>query len=70
MIDLANEMGLSEEEIIEEGIYFRNKIKTQGPLKVFLATWDGMMFDLHRQIIQDGGLGKYFPGVKYHAISL
>jgi len=58
------EKGLSKEEIVEEGIYFRKKAKAQGLLKDFLTPWDTVMFDLHRAIIQNGGLEKDFPGVK------
>ena len=48
----------------EEGIYFTKKARVQGPLKNFLSTWDAVMFDLHREIIMNGGLKKDFPGVK------
>ncbi|MBW1800864.1 MAG: hypothetical protein JRJ85_09045, partial [Deltaproteobacteria bacterium] len=57
------ERGLSKEKIVEEGIYFTNKAKAQGPLKSFLSTWDTVMFDLHREIILNGGLEKDFPGI-------
>ena len=55
------EWGLSKDEIVEEGIYFRNKEKIQRPLKLFLPMWDSVMFDLHREIIMDGFLEKDFP---------
>jgi hydroxyacylglutathione hydrolase len=58
------EWGLSKDEIVEEGIYFRNKEKMQGPLRLFLPMWDSVMFDLHREIIMDGGLEKDFPGLR------
>ncbi len=57
------ERGLSKDEIVEEGIYFRNKEKMRGPLKLFFPMWDSVMFDLHREIIINGGLERDFPGL-------
>ena len=64
------ERGLTKKKIVEEGIYFTNKARVQGPLKDFLSTWDATMFDLHREIIMNGGLAQEFPGLGYPKPSL
>jgi len=59
------ERGLSRDTIVREGVYFMNKAKVQGPLKPFLPAWDAVMFDLHREIILNGGLEKDFPNLRH-----
>jgi glyoxylase-like metal-dependent hydrolase (beta-lactamase superfamily II) len=62
MIREGLEKGRSKDSVVEEGIYFRNKGKVKGPLKAFLMDWDGIMFDLHAGVLNQGGLDSFFPG--------
>jgi len=54
------EKGRSRASIVEEGIYFKNKEKAKGPLRDFLFDWDAIMFDLHVDVLNKGGLGSFF----------
>jgi glyoxylase-like metal-dependent hydrolase (beta-lactamase superfamily II) len=58
------EQGRSRESIVERGIYFMDKGKAKGPLKSFLFEWDGVMFDQHLAVLNEGGLDSFFPGVR------
>ena len=64
MIREGLEMGRSRDSIVEKGIYFKNKERAKGPLKSFLVDWDAVMFDLHRRVLNEGGLDSFFPGRK------
>ena len=63
MIREGLEKGRSRDSIAEEGIYFRNKQKAKGPLKDFLFDWDAVMFDLHKGVLNEGGLDSFFSGI-------
>ena len=62
MIRGGLEKGRSRDSIVKDGIYFTNKEKAKGPVKAFLADWDGIMFDHHAGVLNKGGLGVFFPG--------
>jgi glyoxylase-like metal-dependent hydrolase (beta-lactamase superfamily II) len=64
MIKEGLERGRSRDAIVEEGIYFRNKEKAKGPTRSFLSDWDGIMFEHHSAILNQGGLDAMFPGVR------
>jgi len=55
------DMGKSKTEIVEEGIFFQNKSTVREPVRSFLFMWDSIMFDHHRTLLEEGGLGKFFP---------
>jgi glyoxylase-like metal-dependent hydrolase (beta-lactamase superfamily II) len=57
------EKGRSKDAIVEDGIYFKNKQKAKGPLKNFLFDWDTVMFDLHVEVLNEGGVDSFFPGI-------
>ena len=69
MIREGLEKGRSRDSIAEEGIYFRNKQKAKGPLKDFLFDWDTVMFDLHKGVLNEGGLDSFFPGKRRNSRS-
>lgn len=51
------EKGLSREEIINEGIYYKkDKSGVKEPMRSFLLLWDSIMFDHHKKAIDKGGL--------------
>jgi len=62
MIREGLEKGRSRDSIVEDGIYFKNRENVKSPLKSFLADWDGVMFDLHMGVLNEGGLDSFFPG--------
>jgi glyoxylase-like metal-dependent hydrolase (beta-lactamase superfamily II) len=62
MVREGLEKGQSKDSIVEDGIYFKNKQKAKGPLKHFLFDWDAVMFDLHKGVLNEGGLDSFFPG--------
>ena len=53
--------GHSKNDMVEEGIYFKNKERAKGPLKGFLSGWDAVMVDLHIEVLKQGGLDFFFP---------
>jgi glyoxylase-like metal-dependent hydrolase (beta-lactamase superfamily II) len=55
------EKGHSKNDMVEEGIYFKNKERAKGPLKGFLSGWDAVMVDLHIEVLNQGGLDFFFP---------
>lgn len=55
------EKGRSRDAIVKDGIYFKSKERAKGPLKGFLVDWDAVMFDLHMDVIREGGLASFFP---------
>ena len=65
MIKKKLDDGLSREDIIEQGIYFRNKEKVNEPMKTILGMWDSYMFDHHLKKLGEGGLRKDFPGLGF-----
>lgn len=64
MIREGLEKGRSRDSIVEEGIYFLNKEKAKGPTRAFLLDWDGIMFDHHLRVLNEGGLDTIFPGTR------
>jgi len=67
MIREGLEKGRSRDSVVQEGIYFRNKEKARDPLKGFLIDWDTIMFDLHMEVLSEGGLDSFFPGTRRKA---
>ena len=55
--------GRTKQEIVEQGIYFKNKSRVQEPVRSFLYMWDSIMFDHHRAILEDYSLEKLFRGL-------
>jgi hydroxyacylglutathione hydrolase len=53
--------GKTKHEIVEQGIYFMNKSRTQEPMRTFLTVWDSIMFDHHAAMLDEGSLCKTFP---------
>ena len=58
MIARALEEGKSKEEIIEEGIYFKNKHKIPEPQRTFITVQDSIMLYHHLQLLKEGGVKK------------
>jgi len=63
MIKKKLDDGFSKEEIVEQGIFYRNKTKAKEPMRTMLVMWDSIMFDHHLKKINEGGLCKDFPGL-------
>ncbi len=55
--------GKSKDEIVELGLYFKSKVKTQEPLRTLQTIQDSIAYDLHFRILEEGGLRKYFPEI-------
>lgn len=62
MIVESLDQGKTKDEIVEAGICFLNKSGVQEPFRTFLYMWDSIMFDHHVKMIDNGTLGKAFPG--------
>ena len=57
--------GSSRQEIIDEGIFYKNKKKAGEPMKSFMTIWDSIMLDHHIKKLNEGGLRKDFPGLGF-----
>jgi glyoxylase-like metal-dependent hydrolase (beta-lactamase superfamily II) len=53
--------GMDKTAIVAEGIFFPNKGAVREPMRSFLFMWDDMMFDHHQALLEEGGLGRFFP---------
>lgn len=56
--------GKTRAEIIEQGIFFRNKSEVMEPMRSFLYMWDSYMLDQHMTVLKEGGLRQFFPEFK------
>ena len=56
--------GDTKKEIVEQGIFFRNKTGVPEPHRSFLLMWDSNMFEKHRSILDQGSLKSLFPRLK------
>ena len=55
------ERGMTKEQIVEDGIYFKNKSKIVEPMRRLLVIWDSIMIDHHVAMLKKGSLQKLFP---------
>lgn len=53
--------GETETQIIENGVFYRQKKKVKPPLTTFLYMWDSVMFQHHKDVLAKGGLTAFFP---------
>lgn len=53
--------GLSKEDIISEGICYRNKMRVNEPIRAVLFMWESVMVDHHLKKMAEGGLRREFP---------
>lgn len=53
--------GKKKQEIVEQGIYFRNVSEAEEPMKSFRIMWDTIMFEHHREILERDSLINIFP---------
>lgn len=53
--------GRSDAEIIEKGVFYKQKETVKPPLKTFLDMWDTVMFQHHKTVLAEGGLAACFP---------
>jgi len=58
------DQGVSRDEIIEKGIFYKYKSKVREPMKSFLYMWDGLVFDHHLELLNQGGIQHFFPGIR------
>jgi hydroxyacylglutathione hydrolase len=60
--------GLSKEEIVLDGIYYRkDKSRVGEPMKSFLLLWDSIMYDHHQKVIEKGGISGILESIKKRA---
>ncbi len=59
------EAGKGKEDIVDEGVFFRNKSRVPEPMRSFLFMWDKAMFDHHKALLEQGGIGRYFPELSH-----
>lgn len=57
------DQGDTKKEIVEQGIFFKNKTGVPEPQQSFLLMWDSNMFDKHRSMLDQGSLERLFPGL-------
>lgn len=55
------EAGLSKEQIVADGFFYKHKDKIKEPMRSFLNMWDRAMVTHHEELIQQGGLVRFFP---------
>ncbi len=55
--------GKSKAEIVDEGVYFKNKAKAHESLRPMLTLWDSIMFDKHAAILLEKSLPALFPAL-------
>jgi len=56
--------GMSKQEIIQQGVFFSDKEKVHEPMKLFLNTWDAVMYQHHEDLIREGGVMAFFPEIR------
>ena len=56
--------GMSQADIVEQGVFYRDKDKVPEPMKSFLNMWDTAMFRHHEALIKEGGLIRFFPEIR------
>ena len=56
--------GIKEEDIIQQGIFYKHRDKIPQPMSSFLHMWDIAMFDHHMTLIREGGILKLFPELR------
>ncbi|VEN73790.1 Glyoxylase, beta-lactamase superfamily II [Candidatus Desulfarcum epimagneticum] len=64
MIDDMLERGAGRDDIVEKGIFFKNKSNVKEPMRSFLYMWDDIMLGHHLDLLNDGGISYFFPGIK------
>ncbi len=57
------DLGKKKAEIVEQGIFFKNKSAVKEPMRSFLFMWDTIMFDHHQALLEEGGLERFFPEI-------
>ena len=55
--------GYNQNQIVEEGVIFKDKHLMREPLKTIHYGGDKTALLHHQKIIQDGGILKYFPKI-------
>ncbi len=61
MIRRRLDRGDTKKDIVDQGIFFRNKTGVPEPHRSFLLMWDSNMFDKHKSILEQGSIAKIFP---------
>lgn len=59
IIDMLDQ-GFTKKEIVADGIFFKHKHMFQEPMRTYLYMWDNMMYDHHFNVINEGGINKFF----------
>ena len=55
--------GKSDEQIVDNGVFYTGKAKVKDPMRSFLDMWDTSMYRHHKSLIDRGGLRKFFPEI-------
>jgi len=58
------EAGMTRQDIIQQGVFFKDKEKVAKPMNFFLNMWDTNMYNHHEALIKEGGMEKFFPETK------
>lgn len=56
----ALDQGVAKKDIVEKGIFYRFKSKVKEPMRSFLYMWDSMVFEHHLELLEEGGILKFF----------
>jgi len=62
--------GKTKDEIIAQGIYFLNKSKVPDPMNYIITLWDSIMFDHHKNQLENKPLEKLFPELSSRLLSM